>query len=104
MWWGCRDVDISVHRTHRAFARVRQNSFDGTGNFTSAVQTDYAGSIVPESLAGTNAVNADCTFDIKCLLFEQQDWFGMLADTIFRSQSDSPRGAGFRRNRNIDLS
>lgn len=64
------------------FARVGKASFDGNGNFTASVQTDYNGTIVPETLTGTYAVTSDCNFTVTFLLIEPTTISGILSTVL----------------------
>jgi len=64
------------------FGRVGKTTFDGNGNFTASVQTDYNGAIVPETLSGTYTVNSDCTFTVNFLLLEPTAWSGILSTIL----------------------
>ena len=65
------------------FARVGKVSFDGESNFAASVQTSYSGVIVPETFAGSYAVNANCSFTTSFPLGgSQSGWFGVLEDTV----------------------
>lgn len=64
------------------FARVGKASFDGSGKFTASVATDYNGYIVPETLAGTYNVTADCRMTMNFTLVEPIQLSGMLSDVL----------------------
>lgn len=75
------------------FARVGKVSFDGAGAFTAAVQTSYAGRLVPETFAGTYAMDKNCTFTTTFSLGFASGWFGTFASGWFGVMADTQAGA-----------